>query len=50
MTPRGTNYLVVSLGGVPQIPGSAFTVSGSTLTFSAAPAAGLSCAIQIFNT
>lgn len=50
VTPRGTNYLVVSLGGVPQIPGSAFTVSGSTLTFSAAPAAGLSCAIQIFNT
>ena len=36
------NQLVLSLGGVIQNPGTDFTVSGSTLTFTTAPASGLS--------
>ena len=32
-TPESANHLIVSLNGVIQKPGSAFTVSGSTLTF-----------------
>jgi hypothetical protein len=36
------NQLVLSLGGVVQNPGTDFTVSGSTLTFTTAPASGLS--------
>ena len=37
-TPESANHLIVSLNGVIQKPGSAFTVSGSTLTF--VPASG----------
>jgi hypothetical protein len=36
------NQIILSLGGVIQKPGTDFTVSGSTLTFTTAPAAGLS--------
>ena len=36
------NQLVLSVGGVIQKPGTDFTVSGSTLTFTTAPAANLS--------
>ena len=35
-TPSSANQLLVSLNGVIQKPGSSFTVSGSTLTFSSA--------------
>ena len=34
--PSSANQLLVSLNGVIQKPGSSFTVSGSTLTFSSA--------------
>ena len=37
------NQLVLSLGGVVQNPGTDFTVSGSTLTFTTAPASGITC-------
>ena len=36
------NQILLSLGGVIQKPGTDFTVSGSTLTFTTAPASGLS--------
>lgn len=45
VTPADANHLEVYVGGVRQIPGDAFTVSGSTITFSEAPASGLSCLI-----
>jgi hypothetical protein len=40
-TPNPTSNIMVFVGGVAQIPGSAYTVSGSQITFTAAPAAGL---------
>lgn len=39
-TPINESNVLVSLGGVSQIPGSAFTVAGSTITFASAPLAG----------
>ena len=33
-TPESANHLIVSLNGVIQKPGSSYTVSGSTITFS----------------
>ena len=36
------NQILLSLGGVIQKPGTDFTISGSTLTFTTAPASGLS--------
>ena len=36
------NQIVLSLGGVIQKPGTDFTISGSTLTFTTAPAANTS--------
>ena len=33
-TPESANHMLVSLNGVIQNPGSSFTVSGSTITFS----------------
>lgn len=38
--PVPSTNLVVFLGGVPQIPGAAYSVSGSTITFTEAPLAG----------
>jgi hypothetical protein len=38
-TPVPSSNIMIVLGGVPQSPGSAYTVSGSTITFSDAPAA-----------
>jgi hypothetical protein len=38
--PLPTTNLVVFLGGVPQIPSAAYTVSGSTITFTEAPLPG----------
>jgi hypothetical protein len=39
-TPTPSSNVVVFLGGVPQLPGIAFTVSGNTLTFTDPPLAG----------
>ncbi len=39
-TPTGQTNILISLGGVLQMPGLAFTVSGSTLTFADPPLAG----------
>lgn len=38
--PAPSDNIVVFLGGVPQVPGSAYSVSGSTITFTEAPLAG----------
>ena len=47
-TSTATSYqLFVSLGGVMQKPGVDFTAVGSQITFTTAPAAGLSCWIMI---
>ena len=40
--PASTQQLFVSVGGVMQSPGTDFTVSGDQVTFTTAPAAGLS--------
>ena len=42
VTVGDVNQIILSLGGVIQKPGTDFTVSGSVLTFTTAPAAGLS--------
>ena len=42
VTVGDVNQVILSLGGVIQKPGTDFTVSGSTLTFTTAPASGLS--------
>ena len=42
VTVGDVNQIILSLGGVIQNPGTDFTVSGSTLTFTTAPASGLS--------
>ena len=39
-TPSPATNLVVFLGGIPQIPGDAYSVSGSTITFTEAPLPG----------
>lgn len=44
-TPGSVYALFVRLGGVTQNPGVDYTVSGSQITFTTAPAAGLSCFI-----
>lgn len=44
-TPGSVYALFVQLGGVTQNPGVDYTVSGSQITFTTAPAAGLSCFI-----
>jgi len=42
VSPGTANDIVVSLGGVIQNPNNDFTIAGSTLTFTTAPASGLS--------
>ena len=42
ISPGSSNSIIVSLGGVVQNPGTDYTVNASTLTFSTAPASGLS--------
>lgn len=44
-TPVNAAQLTVVLGGIPQNPGTDFTVATSTITFTTAPASGLSCFI-----
>ena len=39
-TPVPSTNIVVFLGGVPQIPNAAYSVAGSTITFTEAPLAG----------
>lgn len=46
VTPSSAAQLVVFLGGSYQKPGSGYSVSGSTITFTSAPAAGVSCSIR----
>ena len=41
VTPRSVNQLIISVGGVVQEPGVDFTLNGSQITFTTAPAAGL---------
>ena len=38
--PVPSDNIVVFLGGVPQVPGAAYSVAGSTITFTEAPLAG----------
>jgi hypothetical protein len=45
-----TTGLFVFLGGVAQLPGSAYNVQGSTIVFSEPPQAGTSCDIRIITT
>jgi len=42
VSPGTANDIIVSLGGVVQNPNNDFTIAGSTLTFTTAPASGLS--------
>ena len=42
VSPGSSNSIIVSLGGVVQNPGTDYTVAASTLTFTTAPASGLS--------
>ena len=42
VSPGSSNNIIVSLGGVVQIPATDYTVAASTLTFTTAPANGLS--------
>ena len=42
VSPGTANDIVVSLGGVIQNPNIDYTIAGSTLTFTTAPASGLS--------
>ena len=42
VSPGSSNNIIVSLGGVVQNPGTDYTVAASTLTFTTAPASGLS--------
>ena len=49
-TPQTTNSVIVSLNGIVQIPGVAYTVSGTTLTFSAAPGSGYAIEVRSLTT
>lgn len=49
VTPRAAKNVVCAIGGAYQTPGSGFTITGSQITFTSAPAAGLSCSIQVIN-
>jgi len=42
VSPGSSNNIIVSLGGVVQNPSTDFTINSSTITFSTAPASGLS--------
>ena len=42
VSPGSSNSIIVSLGGVVQNPGTDYTINSSTITFSTAPASGLS--------
>lgn len=50
VTPSVPQNLLVVLGGVIQSPGSAYTVSGSTITFATAPVASDSCFMILTGT
>ena len=42
VSPGSSNAIIVSLGGVVQNPGTDYTIASSTITFTTAPASGLS--------
>ena len=41
VTPGNEQNLIIVIGGIPQEPTAAFTVSGTTITFTSAPTAGM---------
>jgi hypothetical protein len=49
-TPQTTDSVIVSLNGVVQIPNLAYTVSGTTLTFTAAPGPGYTIEVRSLTT
>jgi len=49
VSPGSSNSIIVSLGGVIQNPGTDYTVAASTLTFTTAPANGLSFFAVVLN-
>jgi len=48
--PQTTDSVIVSLNGVVQIPNMAYTVSGTTLTFTAAPGPGYTIEVRSLTT
>ena len=42
VSPGSSNNIIVSLGGVVQNPGTDYNIAASTITFTTAPASGLS--------
>ena len=50
VSPGTANDIIVSLGGVIQNPNNDFTIAGSTLTFTTAPASGLSFFAVVLRT
>ena len=42
VSPESANNILVNLGGVMQNPGTDYTIAASTITFTTAPASGLS--------
>ena len=42
VSPGSANAIIISLGGVVQNPGTDYTIAASTITFTTAPASGLS--------
>lgn len=48
--PRDAYGMIVILNGVLQVPGDAYTVAGSTITFAAAPDSGDTCVIWAVST
>ena len=42
VSPESANNILINLGGVLQNPGTDYTIAASTITFTTAPAAGLS--------
>jgi hypothetical protein len=49
-SPQTTDSVIVSINGVVQIPGTAYTVSGTTLTFTAAPGPGYTIEVRSLTT
>ena len=49
-TPQTTNSVIVSLNGVVQVPVTAYSVSGTTLTFTSAPGPGYAIEVRSLTT
>jgi len=48
--PRTTNSCIISINGIVQIPGTAYSISGTTLTFTGAPGAGYNIEVRALTT